>query len=293
MLPVKITGSIIMNNAEEQLDLFGFAESRQEQEAEATPSTAPASAQVPPPDQLTHVDFQQLCIGFIASLWPDAIAASVSVRRCRYPVAAAGFWRGENGRAREVVRTVAVVLADRPDNCFCECVDQKAMLDAIHAMRDEKERIEGEIRVNEPELASKDDLFGEFRSWDYASSKNPAYRKLRSKLEKLQHSLYQGSRLERIRRAAVADLCYLAVPAGLVAPDEIEAGWGLVYLNADRSFTMLRDAELQENVEPRGRRLLAQNIAVAATAAVLFQSGVDWDGETVSFRRPPRRRQTR
>ncbi|MPM91603.1 hypothetical protein SDC9_138734 [bioreactor metagenome] len=185
------------------------------------------------------------------------------------------------------------VLVDRPDNCFCECVDQRAMLDEIHAMREEKERIEAEIRVTEPELAAKDDLFGEFRSWDYASSRNPAYRRLRNKLEKLQHSLYQGSRLERIRRAAVADLCYLAVPAGLVAPDEIEEGWGLVYLNADRSFTLLREASMQDNVEPRGRKLLAQNIAIAATHAVLFMAGVDRSGDEVRFRRPPRRRQSR
>ncbi len=296
-----------MDNSEEQLDLFSFAEAREEREqekkaerepereTEAVPSIAPtrAPAQVPPPDQLTHADFQQLCIGFLASLGPHAIAASVPVRRYRYPVGAAGFWRGENGRTREVARTAVVVLVDRPDNCFCECVDQKAMLDAIHAMRGEKERIEAEIRINEPELASKDDLFGEFRSWDYTSSKNTAYRRLRNKLEKLQHSLYQGSRLERIRRAAVADLCYLAVPAGLVAPDEIEEGWGLVYLNADRSFTLLRDAELQDNVEPRGRRLLATNIAVAATNATLFMAGIDRVDEEIRFRRPPRRRQLR
>lgn len=280
-----------MNIPEEQLDLFSLAESRREREEKTTLPAAPA--QVPPPDQLTRTDFQQLCIGFIASLGPHAVAASVPVRRFRFPVNAAGFWRGENGRSREVVKTVVAVLVDRPDNCFCECIDQRAMLDEIHAMREEKERIEGEIRVTEPELAAKDDLFGEFRSWDYASSRNPAYRRLRNKLEKLQHSLYQGSRLERVRRAAVADLCYLAVPAGLVAPDEIEEGWGLVYLNADRSFTLLREASMQDNVEPRGRKLLAQNIAIAATQAVLFMAGVDRSGDEVRFRRPPRRRQSR
>ena len=278
-----------MNNPEEQLDLFSFAESR----PQPAPRPSPGPAKVPPPDQLTRVDFQQLCVGFLASLEPHAVAVSVPVRRCRCPVNAAGFWRGENGRARDVVRTAVVVMVDRPDNCFCECVDQKAMLDAIHAMREEKERIEAEIRVAEPELASRDDLFGEYRSWDYASSRNPAYRKLRSKLEKFQHSLYQGSRLERIRRAAVADLCYLAVPAGLVAPDEIEEGWGLLYLNADRSFTLLRDAGLQDNVEPRGRRLLATNMAIAATHATLFMSGIENEDGEIRFRRLPRRRRTR
>ena len=136
-----------------------------------------------------------------------------------------------------------------------------------------------------------DDLFSELRSWDYASSRNPAYRKLRARLEKLQHTLHQGSRLERIRRAGAADLCYLAVPTGLIAPDEIEAGWGIVYLNADRSFTLVREAEPQTGVEPCNRQFLAQNIAVAATTAVLFMAGVDRRGKSVRFRRFPRKRQ--
>ncbi len=286
-----------MNTPDEQLDLFQFAESApaREPESELKPVTAeseaaPGAATVPPPDRLTRADFQQLCVGFLASLGVHALASSVPVRRSRSLVNAAGFWRGENGRLNETAKTAVVVLSDRYDNCFCECADQKIMLEAIHSLRDEKERIEAEIRAAEPELAAKDDLFGEFRSWDYASSRNPAYRKLRSKLEKLQHSLYQGSRLERIRRAAVADLCYLAVPAGLVAPDEIEEGWGLVYLNADRSFTLIREATPQDNVEPKGRRHLTRNIAVAATQAVLFASGIDTSNNEISFRRPPRRR---
>ena len=265
--------------------------------AEETPPAAdPESgltfpARVPPPKALTRSDFQQLCVGFLASLAPHAVATSVPVRRFKYKVNAAGFWRGENARSKDVVKTAVVVLFDQVDNCFCECVDQQALLGEIHSLRGEKERLEAEIRENEPELASTDDLFSELRSWDYASSRNPAYRKLRARLEKLQHTLHQGSRLERIRRAGAADLCYLAVPTGLIAPDEIEAGWGIVYLNADRSFTLVREAEPQTGVEPCNRQFLAQNIAVAATTAVLFMAGVDRRGKSVRFRRFPRKRQ--
>ena len=311
-----------MNESDNEFDLFSYAEAVREQEAaEAgkeraavetveepepaalpveeperaevapeSPAAPPEPARVPPPKALTRSDFHQLCIGFLASLSPDAIATFVPVRQIKYQVTAAGFWLGGNPRNREVARTAAVVFFDQPDNCFCDCVDQKALLEAIHNLRDEKEKLEAEIRATEPELASANDLFSEFRSWDYASSRNPAYQKLRRKLEKLQHTLHQGSRLEHIRRAGAADLCYLAVPAGLIAPDEIAAGWGLVYLNADRSFTLVREAELQVGVDPRNRQLLARNIAVAATSAVLFAAGVEHCGENVRYRRVPRRR---
>ena len=301
-----------MNEADNDFDLFSYAEAMREQEAaaadpqqpaapaeepeDAAPAEEPEDAapaltvRVPPPKALNRSDFLQLCVGFLASLSPDAIATFVPVRRIKYQVTAAGFWLGGAPRNREVARTAAVVFFDQTDNCFCDCVDQKALLEAIHNLRDEKEKLEAEIRATEPELASTNDLFSEFRSWDYASSRNSAYQKLRRKLEKLQHTLHQGSRLEHIRRAAAADLCYLAVPAGLIAPDEIAAGWGLVYLNADRSFTLVREAELQSGVDPHNRQQLARNIAVAATSAVQFAAGVDHRGETVSYRKLPRRR---
>ena len=190
-----------------------------------------------------------------------------------------------------MARTAAVVFFDQTDNCFCDCVDQKALLEAIHDLRGEKEQLEAEIRATEPELASTNDLFSEFRSWDYASSRNTAYQKLLRKLEKLQHTLHQGSRLEHIRRAGAADLCYLAVPAGLIAPDEIAAGWGLVYLGQDRSFRLAREAEQQSIATPEGRQILAQNIAVAASQAVLFASGIDHSRSgRILYRRPPRRK---
>ena len=53
----------------------------------------------------------------------------------------------------------------------------------------------------------------------------------------------------------------------------------------------MREAEPQTGVEPCNRQFLAQNIAVAATTAVLFMAGVDRRGKSVRFRRFPRKRQ--
>lgn len=128
-----------------------------------------------------------------------------------------------------------------------------ARLAAIHELRAEKEALEAEIRRTEPELGSTDDLFSDFRVWNYAASRNRDYLKLRRRLEKLQHALHQGSRLEHIRHTGVADYCYLAVPENLVAPDEIAAGWGLVYLEPGRKFRLVREAEEQAIATPEGR----------------------------------------
>ena len=101
-----------MSNPDEELDLFSFAEAQEAEKtaeesaaapavpaagAEETPPAAdPESgltfpARVPPPKALTRSDFQQLCVGFLASLAPHAVATSVPVRRFKYKVNAAGF----------------------------------------------------------------------------------------------------------------------------------------------------------------------------------------------------------
>ena len=273
-----------MDDNDSELDLFSFLQPEPEPEPEPAPEPEPEKPTpevispepvTPPPapkSGLTHSELQQLALGFLSSLNPDAVAIQVPARFRKYQVTAAGFWRGEGRGYRNVERTAVVVLYERFEHCFSDCADRDARLAAIHALREEKERLE-------------------FRQWDYASSRNPKYRKLRRKLEKLLHALHQGSRLEHIRRTGVADLCYLAVPEGLVAPDEIASGWGLVYLGQDRSFRLAREAEQQSIATPEGRQILAQNIAVAASQAVLFASGIDHSRSgRILYRRPPRRK---
>jgi hypothetical protein len=94
--------------------------------------------------------------------------------------------------------------------------------------------------------------------------------------------------VKRIRKAGVADLCYLAAPAELLIPELIPSEWGIVGLNATSPrFTLIREAELQPDITPALRSGFAFNIGTAAANAVCFASGVDKDG---SLRRPPRLR---
>ena len=98
-------------------------------------------------------------------------------------------------------------------------------------------------------------------------------------------------KLIRIVEANAADLCYLAIPAGLVPSDAVLPTWGVVELYPDRSFKIVREPELQREVTPEGRLALALNIAGAAAADVRFTAGVDvLGGVRVAMRRPPRRR---
>ncbi|MBP5531693.1 MAG: hypothetical protein J6Y54_06670, partial [Lentisphaeria bacterium] len=97
--------------------------------------------------------------------------------------------------------------------------------------------------------------------------------------------------LARIIEANAADMCYLAIPSGLIPSDAVLPTWGVVELMPDRSFRVVREAEPQIGVTPEARTALALNIAGSAAADVRFAAGIDAarSGE-IRMRRPPRRR---
>ena len=262
---------------EEQLLFDLFAEKEPEKPVAALPA----------------LEMRQTVLAFLASLHCDGIGAQVVTRFRKYQVAAAGFWSEDTPKGRRVGRTAVVEIYDRREHCFADCAGQEQLLASIQEMRGEKETLEAEIRKTEPELQSTDDLFSEFRTWHYKNSRNQAYQALRRRLEKVQYILYKGSRLERIRRARVADLLYLAVPEGLIAADEVADGWGLLYLLPGHKFRIEREAVPQEPAA-EGRMHLVQNIAAAGKKSVLFSLGVNLrKNHTAGFSKPPRRRLSR
>lgn len=258
----------------EELDLFSFAEKQQ---------TAPK--------RLNRAELNRLALAFLCSLRPFGAAAGVPVRGRRFAVSCAGFWRAESGRGRKVTKTAIVVMYDRPEECFADCVGRDEHLKRIAELQHRREVLEASIRRNEPHLAETDDLFSDFRTYDYRRSSNREYHQLRRELALEARILGQGGRLARIIEANAADLCYLAIPAGLIPSDAVLPTWGVVELAPDRSFRVVREPEIQPAVTVEARLALALNIAGAASAAARFTSGIELGrGGSIALRRPPRRR---
>ena len=273
-----------MDSTEHEIDLFEFAEL-----AKAAPPVpaAPAVPAVPVP-KFNRIAMEQTVLAFLLSLHPDAVARNVPTRNAKYRATAAAFWKHARTRGSIVTRTVLVMMYDDIGNCFSDCEGREERLKKISDLQHQKTLLEAEIRKNEPHLAAADDLFSEFRSWDYSASENPEYHRLCRKLARELDTLCKGSKLERIRQAGVADQCYLAAPRELIIPDLIPSHWGIVGLSTQEPrFKLLREAEIQENVTAAMRSSFAFNIGTAAANAVCFASGVDKDG---TLRRPPRKR---
>ena len=282
-------------NDNQNMDLFEFAAFAAAESAVKPDAGTAAEVEVPAviavekkDKTLSRAELQQAALAFLVSLHPDAVALNVPTRTSKYRASVAGFWKQARRSGTIVTRTTLVMMYNDIDNCFADCTGKAERMEMINSLQQEKAAMETLIRKNEPHLAAADDLFSEFRSWDYASSVNRDYHKLCRTITRELEILCKGSKLERIRQAGVADQCYLAIPEKLLSPELIPPVWGVVELFPEcPRFRLLREAQLQNNVAPEQRNGFALNIASAGAAAVRFSCGVDNDA---TLRRPPRRR---
>lgn len=254
---------------------------------------SPAEAKSPAPavnEKINKLSMQQAVIGWLLPQQPSGIGLRVPTRISRFQADIAAFWSVPQKQLLQPVKTVIVELRDNREQCWADCADREKLLKELRKQKENKEKFEADIRDNEPELKELDNLFDEYQSWNYSASTNINYHKCLRKIEKLQHSLYKGSKFEQIRSGHVATHLYLAVPDGEVHADELADGWGLLYINPQLQITEIKCAEEQES--PATSRLhLIQNIAAANLKSVAFENGVVESSDKIFFvKRPHRRR---
>jgi len=247
----------------------------------AEPETEPEAAVSEIPRALTQKQLKRAAMAFLASLQPSGLAIDAAAGgRCRADAAA--FWM-EKGR---ITRTAIAQV----QSCLDPGDGKDELFGALKLARMEREVLEQEIRRTEPGLRDSSQLFTEFADWNYEVSKNPAYRECLQKIRKLEHALYQGTRLERLIRTKTASELYLIVPENAVAPDYPLNGCGLVYIKNDLSFELVVPAGQQENVSKEYQLRLALNIAASDQQDVLFANGILTAGGKPKCGPLPRRR---
>lgn len=241
--------------------------------------------------QLSRHDLQRASLAWLASLNPTAAAMRVPTRLAKFRAGAAAFWSSP-GRHRLLQPDLTVVVEARlsRNDCWPECSDTDVILPSYRECQANRRSLEESIRKNEPFLLDSDVLFPEIEYWNYEETENPDYKPCLEKLAEFESALYRGSRFERIRQGEVANELYLAVPEGLIDPDELAEGWGLLYVFPDMHVELIRKAAHYEC--PQEHMLhLSQNIAASSLRDVLFAHGIyqEADGK-ISYRRPPKLR---
>jgi hypothetical protein len=227
---------------------------------------------------------------------PTGSAPNVVTRISRFKADVAAFWsrpiRNPNDEGPtqilNPVRTAIVQCHAEREECWPDCIRSAEILPQLKQLKAELAETEASIRQNEPELRDTNTLFEEYAEWRYEDSSDARYHKLRYAIEKMEHGLYHGTKFERIRSAQLADHLYLAVPAGLVEPEELADGWGLLWIEDNLDISIVHAPE-ERDCLPANRMHLIQNVAAAAKDHSLRCNGIRVSGGDVTFVRPVRR----
>ncbi len=245
-------------------------------------------------DKLTALKLRQAALIWLAVQNPTGIGINVPTRFHKYQADIAAFWSLPAKRNLYAPqKTVIIEIRLEREECWPDISKQSALLQKLIELKEEKRHLEEIIRTEEPELKDTDGLFSEYESWQFKNSKNKKYHKCLKEIEATEHSIYKGSKFEQIRRAHVADNLYIAVPEGLIHPDELADGWDLIYVSKDLKVNLIKKPD-EKDCSDASRMHLVQTISSSALKYVLFSQGVNISaqGEFFITYPPHRRRKT-
>ncbi len=267
-------------------------------------------------ESIEHLELKRLAVAWLARLGCRAIATEVRCPISKYRVDAAGWLDHAEGeildagtlaRERGGVDATLFTAAGQgrprsgppnPRTIVVECKRSRADfirddLDAepvkrrLESLRRTRRRFEEDlIPRSEPHLReSGSSLFPDLETWDFEGSRTSAYRRVLRTIERLESRLHGETKFHTMPRYRLADHLFLFTPTGLLRPNEVPPGWGLVECGRGtlrRGAGELGDLDvlpLKERVacpslrspEPRRQRLL-RNIAVAASRSVIEEA---------------------
>ena len=257
---------------------------------EPVAETLPETPAVEEPHKLDRFALLQAALAYLAQSGAAGAALQVPCRLRKFQADVAAYYSCYRKRINHLERTLVVDVYTERKQCLPESAGRGAMLEELSELREKRTVMEQAIRIEEPDLWVEEELFDEFRTFDYSRSTNKEYHKLCRRINSLQQSLYKGTRMEQLARADVADYLVMAVPENMLSEKEIPDGWGLWYIMPDKSVKVVVNPALQE-CSSESRLHLVQNIGHAALNCVLFANGVKLKSNNkVRFTRPPRAR---
>lgn len=171
-------------------------------------------------------------------------------------------------------RSLVVVCALTRSECYAASVNPDALINEMRYIKKRLVSLEEIIRQEEPLLRDTHSLFEEYADWDYEHSQNMEYQTCRARAKEISEKLYRGTRMERIQRNKIANELYVAIPEGILFPDEVMPEWGIITVSEDYVARMERKAPVKE-ASPDAQLHLAQKIAASnrdyLTAAMGFR----------------------
>ncbi len=244
-------------------------------------------------ESFAHGELKRIGASFLAARGYGAISPEVRCPGSRYRVDVAGYrdreppdpagagprFDARRGAPRPAPpRTVLIECKQSRGDLLREVRDGDALLRRRERLRRERARIEEELAERHPEILRGDPMLFGGAPRDLDAIDHAPHRAVLRELRRVERTLYGQTKFWTIARYGLADRLYILAPRGLVAPEEVPTGWGLLDCDhralrrtgawstgsADAQVRVMRAAPRQHPA-PRRRAELLRNIAVAAT----------------------------
>jgi hypothetical protein len=98
----------------------------------------------------------------------------------------------------------------------------------LRGLQERRQNLERLLAVHYPNARTPSSLFPEWDPFDAEKLPHSGYRRLIRRIVALQRKLEGNTKFERVTRYRLANLHFLVAPAGLVQPERVPPGWGLL-----------------------------------------------------------------
>ena len=155
----------------------------------------------------------------------NCISFEVRAPRSPYRVDVAGY-RPANGQEFPIV-ALFECKQNRPD--LDRDSAQTASIEIeLRGLQERQQNLERLLAVHFPKARTPSSLFPEWDPFDPEQLPHSGYRRLIRKIMTLQHKLEGNTKFEKVTRYRLANLHFLVAPRGLVKPERVPPGWGLL-----------------------------------------------------------------
>lgn len=245
------------------------------------PDPAPAAG-----ESAAHRELKALTLGWAQANDFRIAAAEVSLPSYRVRMDVAGYrlqrtsevvWDERRQKHRRRIRpsvgiTAAFECKVSKSDFRRDARSEQVALDRLRVLHEKKARVEEEMRIFYPSIRNGDSLFAEYETLNFERPGYERYLEVLAEISQLTARLYENTKFDRFLKVAAANLHYVVAEAGVVAPHELPAGWGLLLRQGDVLVTAVKPTWQEVSEDVRFEFLL--RIAQAGTRAENFRHGV-------------------
>ena len=172
-----------------------------------------------------HWLLKQLALGWAYDRGFNCISFEVRAPRSPYRVDVAGY---RPAKSQESPMVALFECKQNQPDLARDLAQAAAIETELRGLQERRQNLERLLAVHYPNARTPSSLFPEWDPFDPEKLPHSGYRRLIRRIVALQRKLEGNTKFERVTRYRLANLHFLVAPAGLVQPERVPPGWGLL-----------------------------------------------------------------